>query len=554
VLVRRLSWTPAVVALAGIAFLVYRTSTARPLWVDEESLLLNVRDRGFLGLAGPLWLDQSAPLAWLVLERAVLVFFGSSEPALRSVTVAFGAGTLLTAVWIGRRWMSVTGAVVFVTLCAAAEWPVFFTLELKHYSADMFGSLLVPAVAARALDARFRPIELRRRVLQWWLLAAAAQWFSNGALFVTPLCAVVMVALTIRPASRLKSVLPVIVAGFAVWLVSFGANYALVLRHASANSYLRNYWAFAFPPVSKGLAETASWVVGQLEPFAVKPGSSGHPFLFWLVWASGLAFAIGSRRSHAAFVATVPFAALALALLHIVPPFERLAMWVVPSIYAGIGYGADAGFALATARFGRSRLISLGLAAAAVAVVGTLAGDIARRGLNALAYRPRSNYGLDDRSSIRWLLANHRAGDAVLTTHYGLVALWWYGAIPVGGPDRGGSLEDGSPVFELTHAPARRDCGEWRNRTDAALGDRTRAAAYLGFRMNVAPVGFDNLVLDELARRGQLEAYKEYAEVSRLAIFDLAATATGPVILPHQQERFPVTARGCVRIVRAARW
>jgi len=72
--------------------------------------------------------------------------------------------------------------------------------------------------------------------------------------------------------------------------------------------------------------------------------------------------------------------------------------------------------------------------------------------------------------------------------------------------------------------------------------------------MNVAPVGFDNLVLDELARRGQLEAYKEYAEVSRLAIFDLAATATGPVILPHQQERFPVTAQGCVRIVRAARW
>ena len=66
--------------------------------MDEESLLLNVRDRSFLGLAGPLWLDQSAPLAWLVLERAVLVFFGSSEQALRSLTVAFGAGTLLTAV------------------------------------------------------------------------------------------------------------------------------------------------------------------------------------------------------------------------------------------------------------------------------------------------------------------------------------------------------------------------------------------------------------------------------------------------------------------------
>jgi hypothetical protein len=174
--------------------------------------------------------------------------------------------------------------------------------------------------------------------------------------------------------------------------------------------------------------------------------------------------------------------------------------------------------------------------------------------LNALAYRPRSNYGLDDRSSIRWLLANHHAGDAVLTTHYGLVALWWYGGIPVGNPDRGGSLPDGSPVFEVTHAPARSDCTEWRRRMSAALGDRPRAIAYLGFRMNVAPVGFDNLLLDELGRRGRLDGYKEYAEVSRLAVFDLTATSTGTLVVPHQQERFPVTARGCVKIVRAARW
>src|SRR4029450_10830465 len=99
-----------------------------------------------------------------------------------------------------------------------------------------------PAPTHRAVDAVFRPLELGRRLIQWWLLAAVAQWFSNGALFVTPLCAAVVVAFTIRPASRLRTVLPTVLVGFAVWLVSFGANYALVLRHASANSYLQNYW------------------------------------------------------------------------------------------------------------------------------------------------------------------------------------------------------------------------------------------------------------------------------------------------------------------------
>jgi hypothetical protein len=128
-----------VVGLLGSAILVYWTSTSRPLWVDEEMLLLNVRDRGFLQLAGALWLDQSAPYGWLLLERLILVTFGGSEPAVRLLSIAFGAGTLAVAAWIGRRRMTATGAAVFVALCALAEWPVFFTLELKHYSADMWG-------------------------------------------------------------------------------------------------------------------------------------------------------------------------------------------------------------------------------------------------------------------------------------------------------------------------------------------------------------------------------------------------------------------------------
>jgi len=154
---RRAAWIPYVLALAGSALLLYWNATARPLWVDEEMLLLNVRDRGFLELAGPLWLDQTAPLGWLVLERLLFITLGRSEPALRLLPAAFGIATLVTAAWIGRRWMGVAGAALFVALCATGEWMVFFTLELKHYSADLFGALLIPALAAWAIenDERF---------------------------------------------------------------------------------------------------------------------------------------------------------------------------------------------------------------------------------------------------------------------------------------------------------------------------------------------------------------------------------------------------------------
>src|SRR5262245_53757437 len=110
--------------MAGALVLIYWTSLARPLWVDEEMLLLNVRERGFLELTGPLWLDQSAPLGWLWLQRLLLLTLGASEPALRSLTVAFGIAMLSTALWIGRRWMGPAGAAVFAALCGIGIWPV----------------------------------------------------------------------------------------------------------------------------------------------------------------------------------------------------------------------------------------------------------------------------------------------------------------------------------------------------------------------------------------------------------------------------------------------
>jgi ABC-type Fe3+-siderophore transport system permease subunit len=110
-------WIATLTALVGAAVLIYWDWTARPLWVDEEMILLNVRDHALGRLAGPLWLDQSAPLGWLALERLVLLTFGSGERAVRMVNVLFGIGTLVTALWIGRRWMSPVGAAILALLC-----------------------------------------------------------------------------------------------------------------------------------------------------------------------------------------------------------------------------------------------------------------------------------------------------------------------------------------------------------------------------------------------------------------------------------------------------
>ena len=110
----RSHWLAASIALAGAANLIRWWLLARPLWVDEEMIALNARWRSFADLAGPLWLDQTAPLGWLALERLALVTFGVDERAARALPTAFGIATLAVAVWIGRRWMSPVGAAILV--------------------------------------------------------------------------------------------------------------------------------------------------------------------------------------------------------------------------------------------------------------------------------------------------------------------------------------------------------------------------------------------------------------------------------------------------------
>jgi hypothetical protein len=549
---RAFFWVAPAIAIAGAGLLIYWTGRARPLWLDEEMLGLNVRSRGFADLAGALWLDQSAPLGWLALERLVMVVFGTGERSVRLLTTVFGSGTLVVAVWIGRRWMNALGAAVLVSLCAFSEWVIFFTLESKHYSADTFWALGVPALAAWAIEPGDSSL-LRRRLALWWVATAIGIWFGNGAVFVAPACAVVLLVMTLRRGGwRLASWFAAV--GF-IWLGSFALSYLLVLRHALANAYMRNYWAFAFPPVSEGAAATFRWMIAELEPFAGKPASSGLWRMFWLAWAGGIAFAVLRRRALGLMFATVPISAVLLAIAHVIPIFERLTLWAVPGLYVGIALCADGAVWLAARPASRGRPLALACAIVAGVLSVTVCLDVVRLGLRAQTYRdPHSNYGLDDRSSVRWLLEAHRAGDVILTTHYGLVAIWWYSGMDVSDPDRSGHLPDGTPMFELGHVDGA-DCGPAERQLGNLLAVHPRAVVYLGFRLNVLPIGFDNLAFKELGQRGELTAYKPFADKSRLAVFTVGRPSARELLLPEQQSApDPIVPEGCLSITPARRW
>jgi hypothetical protein len=139
----------------------------------------------------------------------------------------------------------------------------------------------------------------------------------------------------------------------------------------------------------------------------------------------------------------------------------------------------------------------------AALVVTVVSLDIVTRGRNELdAKRPDNNYGLDDRRSIRFVLRARQPGDPVLTTHFGLAGLWWYGGVDISDPSRAGFLGD-SPIFEIAHEADEERCTRHRDDMDALAARTGRAIVYLGFRMNVEPEGFDKLVLGRARQAGR---------------------------------------------------
>ena len=536
-----------------MSMLVHYWRLSKPLWVDEEMIALNARWRSIGDFTGALWLDQSAPLGWLTLERVALVTFGFDERAARALPTLFGLGTLGAAIWIGRRWMTPIGAAILAALCSIGPWLVFFTLELKQYSADACWALWLPALAAWATEATSRESAIRRSAV-WWCVAAAGSWLSNGATFVAPACAMVLVGRAwqqygLRHSAR--TALP----GF-LWLVSFGAHYTLALRHALGNEYLRNYWSFAFPKISDGVLATLQWIAHWLPGFAMKPVGTSLWAVFWTAVLAGFVYATRRYGAFGVAFAAVPLSAVMLALFHVVPPFERLGLWCVPALYVGVALCADAAVWLFAQGHGNPRVLRVAGMIAAVAASGVVSQDIVRAGIRELGVQSADgNYRLDDRRAVRRVQGLRQPGDPVLTTHFGLAGLWWYGDVDISDAHRGGLLDD-SPIFEISHEPRAGRCGGHARNLDALVQRTGRVVVYLGFRHNVLPLGFDKLVLDELSRRGASVGYRRYSDQSHVAAFDFTRPPDGDAdrLFTYLGAYTPPPLSGCIAIRPARRW
>ena len=547
------------IALAGISLKAFQWYHSRPLWLDEEMIFLNIRDRTLSQLAGPLWLDQTAPLGWLALQRTVITLFGTDDRAVRAVSVLFGIATLICAVWVARRWMRPLGATLFVLLCSFGQWMMFYALEAKPYAADAFWALLLPSLAVWAIDGAGHTTQFSvRRSFVWWIAATVGQWFSYTATFVAPGCAAVLVTFAMRRIGMRGAVL---VASQAIpWLVSFALHYHLVLRHARASTFLASYWSSGMAPEAMGFAGQLLWVAQRAEPLASHPGGTARWVIFWLLVGYGLAVRHRYRPAFAWASGLVVLSAGVLALLAVVPLDDRLALWIVPALYAAVCFAADDAVDRGRVWLVDRKPAALALAATVGVLLSLLLADMVQRSRDNVSLRAVNNHGLNDRLALSFLMVQRQPGDVLIATYQGVPAIWWYGDVSIADPNAGKTYErDGSPIFELIHeGPDSPICRKNRAgpQLQRVLAGARRAAIHLGFHSN-SPLGLQEMILDTFNEFSRLVAFKRIANEGAVAIFEIGSPPEPAAIAAAQGLWRTADAAsklpGCISVRRAER-
>jgi hypothetical protein len=220
-------------ALSAAALVRVAWLADKPLWRDEAWVAVLARDpvRFF---DRPL---RPVPVGFLGLSAAALRLpMVPAEIALRLVPLAAGLATVALLPMLARALGARRGTASAATwLGAGMPALVYYSRELKPYALDALVAVLVPLLAWRAFAGDERQ---RRDVLALAAVLVVSPWLTFGSVFAITATLGWAGWHTWRTRGRARRRW----MGLAlVYTLSFGAAYAVVLRHQSGHPRLRQY-------------------------------------------------------------------------------------------------------------------------------------------------------------------------------------------------------------------------------------------------------------------------------------------------------------------------
>jgi 4-amino-4-deoxy-L-arabinose transferase-like glycosyltransferase len=216
-----------VLLLGGIALRV--ALAGRSLWIDELITVLKARE-SLPTLFGGLADDVHPPLYYVLLHQWIGLF-GTSPLALRSLSIAWSAVTVLAAWAWSREALPRRSALPAATFAALSPFAVWYATEVRMYAQVLALTAVAGWLAYRVLARGPRRLDL----LGLGVCLGALVWTHYlASLFLGALAAVALALLAWRPPARRAAAW--VIALCVVALASLAPWLAYVAAHRSPTS------------------------------------------------------------------------------------------------------------------------------------------------------------------------------------------------------------------------------------------------------------------------------------------------------------------------------
>lgn len=391
--------TLAVLLAVGIAARFRQYLGHSSYWYDDAYLLLNIFEKSFTELVGPLQSNVVAPPLFLWILRGLYLFGGSSEWVMRLPGMAASVAALFLMLPLARRIVGSPGWPCAVALCALSHHALMLGYEVRPYSTDF----LITEVILLACYAYLMP-DVPRRQRAWGLaglFAAAllAPWASFPSVFILGGVSLALFVEALR--ARLRTLWFSWLAFTGLLSLSSMALWMTAARHLYYPG-LQDHWAQRFVDVSSSGAAVA-WMLRCVIGIG-NYGTTGMGVPLVLFGALGLA--VLWKRSPALVVLLAsPFALVGVAAaLRRYPLGDRLVFFIVPCLWLAAATGIGS-----VVRHLRGRFAWAGLA-----ILSTLLlPDAIRMTKSLVVVEPRVEF----REAFAYVHRHSSAGDRLWVSH-----------------------------------------------------------------------------------------------------------------------------------------
>jgi hypothetical protein len=342
----RTAFLTAALVFLGLGLRAYHYLRCPEIWHDEAAMAVNVLDRGFLELLGPLRFHEAGPPLFLWLEKAVTLALGDGLYSLRLLPFLASCAALLLMVPLSRRLLPPSARPWALLLFACSEQLAWHACEAKSYAFDVLAAVVLLYVFCR------EELPLRRRLLWAMMLAPVLLLISYPACFLYGGLLVAAFPFVWREKRDLGRV-------YLGLTATVGATFLCVLLgpvHAQHDQTILSCWQNAFPDWGHPWTVPIWTVVSTSEVFRYCFKPLGQPLALFAIGGTVVLWRAG--RGDRVVLMTLPIGLALLAALLLRYPYGgfRIMVYALPGLAVLIAAALPPSFAWLRDRLPLGRL------------------------------------------------------------------------------------------------------------------------------------------------------------------------------------------------------